>query len=117
MHGVDFATAPSKVIIEVLGKRLDDVRLSRNVTQAELAKEAGVSRSTMTRLSDGKPVSLDSFVRVMQALGLAGHLAALLPDLSVRPVDRVRFDGKKRRRASRKRAARADWTWGVDEEA
>ena len=98
------------------GKRLDEIRLSRNIAQADLAQEAGVSRSTLTRLSDGKPVSLDSFVRVMQALRLTDHLAALLPDPSVRPVDRVRLDGAERQRASGKRAEPADWTWGDEGE-
>ena len=111
-HRVDFSTASSQAIIEALGKRLDEIRLSRNIAQADLARQAGVSRSTLTRLSDGKPVSLDSFVRVMLALRLGDHLAALLPDPGVRPVDRVRIDGMERQRASSKRAVPSHWTWG-----
>jgi transcriptional regulator with XRE-family HTH domain len=114
-HKVDFGSASSEAIIEALCKRLDDIRLSRNISQAELAAEAGVSRSTLTRLADGKSISLDSFVRVMQALRLAGHLAALLPDPAIRPVDRVRLDGAERRRARGKRAQPSEWTWGDDE--
>ena len=52
----------------------------------------------------------------MQALRLTDHLAALLPDPSVRPVDRVRLDGAERQRASGKRAEPADWTWGDEGE-
>lgn len=115
-HKVDFSTASSEAIIEALGKRLDEIRLSRNIAQAELAQEAGVSRSTLSRLSDGKPVSLDSFVRVMQALRLGDHLAALLPDPRVRPVDRVRLDGAERQRASGKRAEPSEWTWADEAE-
>ena len=111
-HKIDFSTASSEVVIEALGKRLDEIRLSRNIAQSDLAEEAGVSRSTLSRLSDGKPVSLDSFVRVMQALRLGDHLAALLPDPSVRPVDRVRLDGAERKRASGKRAEPSEWSWG-----
>jgi putative transcriptional regulator len=115
-YTIDFSAASSQVIIEALGKRLDEIRLSRNVSQADLAKQAGVSRSTLTRLADGRPVSLDSFVRIMQALHLADHLAALLPDPRVRPVDRVRLDGTERKRASGKRAQPSDWTWGDEDE-
>ncbi len=104
-------------IIATLGRQLNDIRLSQNISQQQLAERAGVSRSTLTRLADGKPISLDSFVRVMQALGLSDHLAALLPDPSVRPVERVRLDGGERQRAGRKSAAApAPWTWG-DEHA
>jgi len=115
MRNIDFSTAPSEAIIEALGARLEEIRLARNITQADLAKEAGVSRSTLTRLSIGKPVSLDSFVRVMQALRLADHLAALLPDPGVRPVDRVRLEGSERKRAARKRVEPSEWTWADEE--
>lgn len=113
-HKIELSTASSEAIIDALGKRLEEIRLSRNIAQTDLAQEAGVSRSTLTRLAEGKPVSLDSFVRVMQALRLTDHLAALLPDPSVRPVDRVRLDGAERQRASGKRAVPADWSWGDD---
>jgi putative transcriptional regulator len=111
-YKIDFSTASSEIIIEALCKRLDEIRLSRNMSQAELAAEAGVSRRTLTRLADGQPISLDSFLRIMQALHLTDHLAALLPDPSVRPVERVRLDRRERRRASGRRAAPAAWTWG-----
>lgn len=115
-HYTDFRTASSEAIIAVLCRRLDEIRLSRNISQADLAAEAGVSRSTLTRLADGKPISLDSFVRVMQALRLTDHLAALLPDPAIRPVDRVRLEGAERRRASGKRKEVSEWTWGDEED-
>lgn len=114
-HKQDFSTASSEAIIAVLCRRLEEIRLSRNVSQAELAEQAGVSRSTMTRIADGKAVSLDSFVRVMQALRLTDHLAALLPDPTIRPVDRVQLDGSERQRASQKRSEPTTWTWGDGE--
>lgn len=118
---IDFATASSEAIIKSLCQRLEEIRLSRNVSQAGLAEEAGVSRTTMTRIAIGKPISLDSFVRVMQALGLTDHFAALLPDPGVRPVDRLRFGGKERRRArprldSNGVAIRTKWVWGDERE-
>lgn len=109
---LDFTTSSSAAIAAALCKRLEEIRLSKNISQAELAKQAGVSRSTMTRIADGQSTSLDSFIRIIKALGLAGHLAALLPDPEVRPVELVRYDGKHRRRASGKRKASKPWSWG-----
>jgi transcriptional regulator with XRE-family HTH domain len=111
-HKIDFSTTSSEAIIEALCKRVDEIRLSRNLSQVDLAHEAGVSRSTLTRMADGKAPSLDSFVRVMMALGLADHLEAMLPDPGVRPVERVRLAGTERKRASRKKQETADWQWG-----
>jgi putative transcriptional regulator len=107
----DFSTSSSTAIAAALCRRLEDIRLSKNISQAELARQAGVSRSTMTRIADGQGISLDSFIRVAKALGLADHLAALLPDPGVRPVELVSREGKQRRRASGKRRPAEPWSW------
>jgi len=120
-HKINFASASSEQIIEALGHRLNEIRLSQNISQSDLAEEAGVSRSTLTRLADGQPISLDSFIRVIQALRLTDQLAALLPDPTIRPVDRVRLDGAERQRASTKssgdiKSQSTPWSW-ADEDA
>lgn len=112
MHNDDFSTRSSAAIAAALCRRLDEIRLSKNISQADLAKQAGVSRSTMTRIADGQSVSLDSFIRVAKALGLADHLAALLPDPGVRPVEMVSREGRQRRRARPKPTQAKPWTWG-----
>ena len=113
---LDFSTSSSTAIAAALCKRLEEIRLSKNISQAELAKEAGVSRSTVTRVADGQSISLDSFIRVVKALGLADHLAALLPDPEVRPVELVSHEGQHRRRASGKRKPPEPWSWGDAED-
>jgi len=114
-QNVDFSVSTSEAIAAQLCRRLEEIRLSRNISQASLAHEAGVSRSTITRIADGRGVSLDSFIRVLQALRLSHHLAALLPDPNIRPVERVKFAGTERRRASRKHKAEETWLWGDEE--
>jgi len=111
-HNIDFTVASSDAVIKALFERIEEIRLSRNISQAAIAKEAGVSRSTMTRLANGQVISIDSFVRIMQALGLADHLAALLPNPNIRPVERIRLGGAERRRASPKHKDAGNWTWG-----
>lgn len=97
-----------------LGTRLSRVRLSRNVAQADLAKEAGISISTLKRLEAGENTSLEAFIRVLLALRLGDHLSALLPDPAVRPVERVRMRGRERQRASGRREPipASQWAWG-----
>lgn len=110
---MDFSTSNSDAIASALCKRLDAIRLSKNISQTALAEQAGVSRSTLTRMADGQSISLDSFVRIAQALGLADHLAAMLPDPDVRPVELASHAGKHRQRASGKRkASEQSWQWG-----
>lgn len=109
----------AKPILNRLVKQVEQLRLSQNMTQAALAREAGVSTRTITRMEAGETVSLDTFVRVLMALGVADRLAGLLPEPDVRPIERVRFKGKERQRASGKRSSSRTsdepWSWGDDD--
>ena len=62
-------------------------------------------------------VSLDTFIRVLMALSIEQNLETLLPDPSVRPIERIGMSGKERRRARPKRAEeeKAAWRWGDGE--
>jgi len=118
MHKGNNPPTSSERLEDDLGQRLEKIRLSHNISQSELANMAGVSRSTISRLTQpGKGVSLDSFIRIMQALKLGDHLEALLPDPDIRPIERVKFQGQERQRASSKRKAtlqthEKEWVWG-----
>ena len=100
-----------------LGRRLEQLRLSRNINQTTLARNAGVSRRTITRLENGQGVSLDTLIRVMKALDVADRLENLLPDPSVRPIDRVRLQGRERKHAREGvRPGTAVWRWDDEPE-
>jgi len=114
-YKLDSAVATSNQIEAALCKQLESLRLSRNITQVQLAEEAGVSPRTIGRLEKGHGVSLDTFIRVLRALGVQQNLAVLLPDPSVRPVERMGATGVERRRArpSQRSTERSTaWAWG-----
>ncbi len=98
-YKIDFSLATSNQIESALCKRLENIRLSRNVTQVQLAEEAGVSPRTIGRLEKGQGVSVDTFIRVLTALGIQQNLEALLPDPTVRPIERINVGGGERKRA------------------
>jgi len=111
-HNLDYSTAPIDQIEAELGRRLEAIRLEQNISQAELAAEAGVSRRTITRFENGGGISVETLIRLMRALGIEARLETLLPDVAVRPIDRVRLKGKVRQRARRKQhATPSDWAW------
>ena len=101
----------------VLGERLAAQRLSRNLTQRQLSEDAGIGINTLRRLEAGENASLDTLLRVMDALGLGDRIETLAPPVDVRPVDRVRLAAAtERRRATGAGAKPAEpWTWGEDE--
>lgn len=115
---IDYAIATSGQIELALCQQIETIRLAQNRTQAQLASEAGVSLGTIVRLERGAGVSLDTFIRVLTALGLQRNLQFLLPDPTVRPLERVEYRGKERRRARPKISENkeAHWSWGDEEE-
>jgi len=100
----------------MLCARLEAIRLNRNITQADLAQEAGVSPRTIRRMAKGQGVSLETFIRVMKALGLEQRFDTLLPPQQISPIDRVKESRPPRLRASGRRKQNPDdetpWTWG-----
>ena len=117
-HNFDISTTLPEDIETLLGHQIERSRLASNVTQAQLAAEAGVSRRTITRLENGEGVSLDTFIRVLTALGLVQRIADLLPDPSVSPIQRVRGKGRTRKRARPKaNPAPSPWSWEDPDEA
>ena len=111
---LDFSIATSEQIRASVCGQLRKIRLARNVTQAQLARESGVSLRTIKKLEDGQGVTLDTFIRIMIALRLQNNLRTLLPDPTVRPIERVNIDGKERKRARPVKSISEDtpWAWG-----
>lgn len=100
-----------------LGERLTQVRLQRDLTQRELAVEAGVGSSTVERIESGKSVTLANFVRVLRALGLQDELLNLAAEPSLRPAELAQRSGRRRQRVSSRRrrvrqAPSAPFAWG-----
>jgi len=103
--------------LRALGARVARLRLSRNLTQASVAREAGASVSSIKRLEAGENTSLDTLLRVLGVLGLEQRLLEALPDPAVRPVERVRHGGRERQRARQAPDTvpkATDWAWGEE---
>lgn len=112
---VDYQVAPTHVVLNDIGDTLASIRLARNITQKDLSDLAGISVRTLKRLEAGEGASLDTFVRILQALNLGHHLAALLPDPGIQPVTRLELGGRDRQRARPKKDAdRKPWAWDED---
>ena len=91
------------------GRRLSQIRLSRNMTQAELAQRAGVSKRTLERLEMGAGgVRIDAFFAVCGALGLTAGFETLLPEVQLSPQD-ILAKRTLPKRAHRRNDATKEW--------
>ncbi|WJG10861.1 helix-turn-helix transcriptional regulator [Aliiglaciecola sp. LCG003] len=85
--------------VEALGERLKQARLNLDLTQQDVATQAGISRKAVINAEKGK-TQLDTFVAILYALGLQGHLDLFLPPQPPSPIQLEKRQGNKRRRAS-----------------
>ena len=108
--------ATDQAILAELGVRLARERLERNLTQAQLATQAGVSKSTVQRLESGSVATqLSGFIRVCRVLELVERFESLIPEPVPSPVARLKSGGKKRQRASTVKPGESPgrkWQWG-----
>ena len=108
--------ATDEALLRELGWRLAQVRLERNLTQAQLSAQAGVSKRTVERLESGSVATqFSGFIRVCRVLDVIERFDLLLPEPVPSPVEQLKLRGRKRRRASAKRQPKAPskkWQWG-----
>ncbi len=110
------AHSPEMLTAKV-GEKLEQFRLSKNITQSQLARDSGVSERTLRRLESGEGATLDSFIRVIIALNLDSNLDLLVPNPRVRPIERIRTGGSERQRsrAGKTEKSGEKWQWGEEE--
>lgn len=112
---INMTKMSDKAILEGIGQRLRRIRLNRNMTQIDLAKQAGIGRRTLQKAEDGEATTLETLVAILRGLGMVSQLDQLLPEPPASPVQLAQLQGQVRQRASKKRksAERAsDWKWG-----
>ncbi|MBR8657561.1 helix-turn-helix transcriptional regulator [Achromobacter sp. Marseille-Q0513] len=74
---MSFNLASTAEILRALGSRLRTQRLAQGLPQRELAQMAGLSLGALRKLEGSGQSSLETLIRVTQALGLAGELEDL----------------------------------------
>ena len=103
-------------LLPLLGGRIARLRLKKNLTQGQVAEQAGLGVRTVQRLEQGAAAThLSGFVRICRVLGLVERFDLLIPDEAASPMEQLQLLGRKRRRATRRKAVaapREKWQWG-----
>ena len=105
-------------LLEAVGERLTELRLARNLTQAQLAEQAGLGLRTVQRLESGAAATqLSGFFRICHVLGVLDRLDLLLPAPAPSPIEQLKMRGKKRQRVRPKKTTpgtASKWTWSEE---
>jgi transcriptional regulator with XRE-family HTH domain len=112
-----------ETILSEIGKRITRRRLDLQLTQAEVAEQAGVAKRTVERIEAGGSSQMSNMIRVFRVLDLLSDLDHFLPKFEPRPLELLKRKNKIRQRASKSRRHRGTgtkdenepWTWGEDQ--
>ena len=103
-----------EVALLEIGKMIKSHRVKHDYMQTDLAREAGVSLPTVSRLENGKSVQLINLIRILRTLDLLERLNDLFPPDGPTPIEQL--TGKKRQRVRTYQPDHEpDIVWGEDE--
>ena len=95
-----------------IGQFIRSKRMEQNITQAQLAKDAGMSRSTLVLLEKGETASLSSLLQVLRMLNQLHVLAAFEITPVISPLLMAKEEMKKRQRVRKNPSSqqpKSDW--------
>jgi transcriptional regulator with XRE-family HTH domain len=95
----DYYTASDKAILEEIGKRLQALRLRRNVTQEALAERTTLSPTTIKSLEKGSG-KLANLIAVLRELNALQELDNFIPATRLSPIQLAATKARQRQRAT-----------------
>lgn len=104
------------VLVEI-GERISRRRIELELTQADLARQAGVAKRTVERIESGASAQMISMIRIFRVLDMLQNLERLIPETRPGPMNLLKSKGKIRKRApksDKQPSSQKPWTW--DEE-
>ncbi len=95
-----------RAILREIGSRLKRRRLEMNLSQEEVAGQAGVARGTVVKIEQGSPSGLLTFIQLLRVLNALEELEMFLPDKGISPIELAKLRGRERQRASGHRSTK-----------
>lgn len=93
-------------IMEKIGAFIKQQRLEQNKTQIQLALDAGINRSTLVDLEQGKSGNLITFIQVLRALNYLDVFEHFEIKTKISPIQLAELEMAKRQRASKSKLSK-----------
>lgn len=110
-----WSSSSDKGLTEQIGAFVRHHRMEQNKTQGELAKAAGISRSTLSLLERGETVTVTTLIQVLRVLDQLNIMSVFEVRETLSPLALARLQKEKRKRAGGRSASRegsseeSDW--------
>lgn len=96
---INWTAASDTALVERLGAFIKHHRLLQNKTQEQLAREAGIVRSTLSLFERGENISLLVFIQLLRALKLLHLLKDFQISQQLSPLQLAKMEQSKKARA------------------
>jgi len=90
-------------IVNEICHNLKQIRLNKNISQAELANLSGLNRVTISRMEAGRSATLLTIIQVLRALDKLVILNAFNTEPEVSPIQLLKQKESQRQKASAKK--------------
>lgn len=98
----DWASMSDNALAAFIGSFVRHHRTEQYKTQAELSAAAGISRSTLSLLERGEPVTIATLIQVLRVLDQLSVLHVFEVQTALSPMALAKLQKAKRRRVRRK---------------
>ena len=83
---MDLYVQTNDAIMRQIGSKLKELRIEKNMKQAELADASGVSVFTISSVENGKTTSLLTIVQLLRALGHLDYFDSFSQEETISPI-------------------------------
>lgn len=90
-------------IVKEICTNIKQLRLNKNISQAELANLSGLNRVTISRLEAGRSATLLTVIQVLRALDKLEILNAFITEQEISPIKLLQQKVSQRQKASPKK--------------
>lgn len=112
MHITGYESEQS--ILKEIGARIKAIRVSANLTQAQLAEKCGISISTETRIENGEDTKFSNILKILSVLDMIENIDLFIPE--EQQDYKAIYENRQKKKRVRKShpKPKTSWTWGDD---
>jgi transcriptional regulator with XRE-family HTH domain len=90
-------------VIRQIGKEIKRLRIEKNITQQMLSLNAGIDRSFLSQIENGRATSLLTIIQILRALQRLDLLSPFYQEPALSPMILAKLENHKRLRAKTKK--------------
>lgn len=106
--GTDWVRMTDLAIVAEIGYFIKNSRVKQNKTQAQLAKEAGLNRWTVSQIENGEPVTLTSLIQLLRALDCLSVLDGFKVQDEISPLAYAKLKKQQQKERVRHKSIKKD---------